>query len=175
RCRGRPARRGRDATRASSPRASACRGRRRTTARPRHRRSARADTAAPTLHRQVDLLSVVGDLYIPSELFRNAHLERILRDYFTMNQVRCLRRARKCAQPPDDLARISMRRHALNLLYSRVDRDVLPEDLHVLRTVLELAAPGAGRLEADEEHGIARIRQTRKQMVHDAAARGHAA
>ena len=85
-----------------------------------------------SLQRQVDLLTVRGDLYIPSELFRYARLQGLLRDHFAVHQVRRLRRARERAQPADDLTGIGVRRHAVDLLYSGVDRHVLPEHLDVL-------------------------------------------
>src|SRR6266404_6805959 len=53
--------------------------------------------------------------------------------------------------------------------------DEVPEDLHLGRAALDGCSPCAGRLEADEEYEILRIRQSLRQMVQDAPARYHAA
>ena len=190
RCRGRPAPPDRGARRASFSRAAAPRSRRRTTARPRRRRSARAGSgavgagrqsggpalgSAPATKRHLDLLAVLGDLDIPSQLCSMRAFRASFATRLAVHEIRRHRRRAETAEPAQDLARIGVRRHRVDLLDSRADRHVLAVDLDLLRAVDQLPAARAGRLEADEEHRVARVGQARDQVMQHAAAGRHAA
>ena len=55
------------------------------------------------------------------------------------------------------------------------DGNVISENLHFIGFVLDRESAGAGRLESDEEHEIARIGKALGEVVQDAATRDHAA
>ena len=118
-----------------------------------------------------------GISYSPSELFRDARLQALPAPRFRRARDRSSSGARGNVRSHRMISLgVGMRRHAVDLLYSRVDRHVLPEaSSRTGRAVHQLPSARAGRLEADEQHGVARVRQPRRQVVHDAAAGGHAA
>jgi hypothetical protein len=87
----------------------------------------------------------------------------------------CLRRRGEAAEPAHDFVGVGVRRHRVDALDPRGDRDPRAVDLDALLAVDQTASARAGRLVAGEEHGVPRVRQRRLEMVQHAPAFRHPA
>src|SRR4051812_26707684 len=121
------------------------------------------------------LLAIFGGAVGPAQLCLDARAERILRLGLAVNDERFGRRPGKTVQPVQDLVGVGVRRHGVDVLDPRRDRDPLAVDLHALLAVHQPAAARAGPLVAGEEDRVARIRQRRLEVVQHSPALGHPA
>src|SRR5690606_24101758 len=82
---------------------------------------------------------------------------------------------REAPQPAEDLVVIGMRRHLIVSEDARAHGHDLAVNLHEAGALDELTPARARCLEADEEHGVARVGEKALEVVQHAAAGGHAA
>src|SRR5512145_1991968 len=111
---------------------------------------------------------VLWGIGVPPKPLLHERLERIHGGRFAVHQTETPRPGWQRAEPAENFSAIGVRGHRVDLRDPGVDRDRLSVNPDLARTIDELTAAGALGLEADEEYGVALVRESGRYVVQHA-------
>src|SRR3990172_6697554 len=127
----------------------------------------------PSVNRHA--IPVAGHDDLPPELSPDPPGERFRRPRVAVHHEHALGSPGRRAQPAHEPVRVGVGGEAVNRLDVGPHRDVLPEDPHGLRPLVELWPAGADGLVADQQHRRAWIGEALPQVVEHAPSGDHPA
>src|SRR5262245_41360212 len=114
---------------------------------------------------QFEFLHMLRNFHRPAELLDDLRFEGFRGVRFAMHQKNLLRCPFESSEPAQNLTIIGMGREILQRFDLGLDRNHFAEDSDLLLTVDQAPPAGPFGLIADEDHGIAPIRQSLPQMM----------